>query len=380
VACPTRSSNGREYLISTMRIEFNSALKIIVLLSISIFQTCPTYPKEKIDKKEYLQELENIKTLIIEDKQKIQNLDKKLQGISNNIINIRNNIYYNNKRIKEYNSKKTLLTKNLYEVEGLIANLKKSKKEYEYTIDRLLLLIFINKKFSYDIDIKKKIILDYLLSENINNHDQLNKAITNSLEKIFLVKKEIKNINEHLINISKKDTIQDLLMINTASKAITISRKRSLTNIINNNENQKDKITKILNSLKKNYTQKPLKKVTWNKFYKNNLILPFKNIRKPEGVIYKFIQQTEIISPVSGKVVFSNYFKGHKNMFIIDPGFGFHVILSGLDKIYYKIGENINVGEKIGIIRTNKSNSSELYVEVRSKGKPINPIKWLINK
>jgi septal ring factor EnvC (AmiA/AmiB activator) len=218
------------------------------------------------------------------------------------------------------------------------------------------------------------------LSENINNHDQLNKAITNSLEKIFLVKKEIKNINEHLINISKKDTIQDLLVINTASEAITISRKRSLTNIINNNENQKDKITKILSSLKKNYTQKPLKKVTWNKFYKNNLILPFKNIRKPEGVIYKFIQQTEIISPVSGKVVFSNYFKGHKNMFIIDPGFGFHVILSGLDKIYYKTGENINVGEKIGIIRTNKSNSSELYVEVRSKGKPINPIKWLIKK
>ena len=25
-------------------------------------------------------------------------------------------------------------------------------------------------------------------------------------------------------------------------------------------------------------------------------------------------------------------------MFIIDPGFGFHVILSGLDEIYYKIG------------------------------------------
>jgi septal ring factor EnvC (AmiA/AmiB activator) len=67
-------------------------------------------------------------------------------------------------------------------------------------------------------------------------------------------------------------------------------------------------------------------------------------------------------------------------MFIIDPGFGFHVILSGLDEIYYKIGSNINVGEKIGIIRINKSNPQELYVEVRREGKPINPIKWLINK
>ncbi|MDB9761382.1 peptidoglycan DD-metalloendopeptidase family protein [Alphaproteobacteria bacterium] len=346
----------------------------------STFQICSSYAKEETEKEKYFKELENIKALIIEDKHRIKNLNKKLQNISNNIKNIRNNIDYNNKKIKEYTIKKNLLTNNLSEVENLINNLKISKKEYESILDRLLLLVFINKKFNYDINIKKKIILDYLLNENINNHDQLNKAISNSLDKLFIVKKEIKNINEHIFDISKKSTIQDLLVINTASEAITISRKRSLTNIINKNENQKDKITKILSSLKKNYTQKPLEKIIWNKFYNNNLLLPFKNMRKPEGVIYKFTKQTEIISPVSGKVVFSNYFKGHKNMFIIDPGFGFHVILSGLDKIYYKNGANINVGEKIGIIRINKSNSSELYVEVRHKGNPINPLKWLIKK
>jgi len=363
-----------------MRIKFNFIFKIIILLPILTFQTYSTYSKEQIEKKEYIQELENIKALIVEDKQKIKSLDKKLQSISNNIKNIRNNIDYNNQKIKEYNVKKKLLTKNLYEVEDLIKNLTISKREYGYTLDRLLLLVFINKKSNYKINFKKKIILDHLLKENINNHGQLNKVISNSLEKIFLVKKEIININEYIINISKKNSIQDLLVITTASEAITISRKRALKNTINSNEYQKDKITKILSSLKKNYTKKPLEKVTWNQFYKKNLVLPFKNKRKPEGIIYEFIKQTEIISPVSGKVVFSNYFKGHKNMFIIDPGFGFHVILSGLDEIYYKIGKNIDVGEKIGIIRTKKSNPSELYVEVRSKGKPINPIKWLIKK
>ena len=64
-----------------------------------------------------------------------------------------------------------------------------------------------------------------------------------------------------------------------------------------------------------------------------------------------------------------------KNWIIIDPGFGFHVILSGLSYIYYKIGSNISLEQKIGIIKTNKSNSSELYVEVRLDGKPVNPIK-----
>jgi septal ring factor EnvC (AmiA/AmiB activator) len=92
----------------------------------------------------------------------------------------------------------------------------------------------------------------------------------------------------------------------------------------------------------------------WKRIYKN-LILPFK--KKPEGVIYKFKKQKEIISLVSDKVVFANYFKGYKNLLIIDPGYGFHVILSRLNKIYYKIGSKINLEQKIGIIKTNKSNS-----------------------
>ena len=49
-------------------------------------------------------------------------------------------------------------------------------------------------------------------------------------------------------------------------------------------------------------------------------------------------------------------------MLIIDSGFGFHVILSGLDEIYYKIGSKVSFGKNIGIIKTIKSNPSELYV------------------
>ncbi|MBT3939074.1 MAG: peptidoglycan DD-metalloendopeptidase family protein [Pelagibacterales bacterium] len=88
------------------------------------------------------------------------------------------------------------------------------------------------------------------------------------------------------------------------------------------------------------------------KVIKKKLILPFTNNRKPKGVIYEFKKQTAIISPVSGKVVFANYFKGYKNMLILDSGFGFHVILSGLDEIYYKIGSKVSFGKNIGEIKT----------------------------
>ncbi|HIK87760.1 MAG TPA: hypothetical protein EYG07_04585 [Alphaproteobacteria bacterium] len=54
-----------------------------------------------------------------------------------------------------------------------------------------------------------------------------------------------------------------------------------------------------------------------------------------------------MISPVSGKIVFANYFKGYKNLLIIDPRFSFHVILSRQDEIYYKIGTKINCEQKI---------------------------------
>ena len=70
----------------------------------------------------------------------------------------------------------------------------------------------------------------------------------------------------------------------------------------------------------------------WKRIYKN-LILPFKNKKK-------------LYPPVSDKVVFANYFKGYKNLLIIDPGYGFHVILSRLNKIYYKIGSKINLEQK----------------------------------
>ena len=336
-----------------------------------------TYGLEETNEKQYISELENLKALIIKDKIKIKILDKKLLDISKNIKNIKNN---NGQKIKEYNLRKNLLTKNLYDVKYLIKNLKKSKEEYEYTLDKVLLLMFINKKTNKDINFKKKLILMHLFDENINNHSKLNNIISNYLEKIVFINKEINNINKYIIKIGKKEDIHNLLVINTASEAINVSRKRALTNIIKNNNDQKNKIKKILKSLKKNYTQNPLKKIAWYRFYKNNLILPFKNNRKSEGVIYEFKKQTVIISPVSGKVVFANYFKGYKNMLIIDPGFGFHVILSGLDEIYYKVGSKVSFGKNIGIIKTIKSNPSELYVEVRSKGKPINPIKWLIKE
>jgi murein DD-endopeptidase MepM/ murein hydrolase activator NlpD len=359
-----------------MRIKFNFILKIIVLLSITNFPIYSTYAVEKNQKKEYMKELENIEALILKDKQKIKILDQKLQGISNHINNIKNNIVYNDQKVNEYYSKKSLLNKNLYKIENLIKNAEISKKEYGHVLDKLLLLTYINKEFSYEINAKKKIILDYLLYENINSHNKLNKIIFISLEELFLVQKAIKNINEHIKNITKKTTTKDLLVINTASEAITISKKRALVNIINNHEGQRDKITKILSLLEKNYTQKPLEKIVWNNFYKNNLTFKFKNLKRPEGIIYEFKIETVIIAPVSGKIVFSNYFKGYKNIFIIDPGFGFHVILSGLDEIYYKIGKHIKAGENIGVVKINQSNPAELYVEVRLDGKIINPIEW----
>jgi len=72
-----------------------------------------TYGLEETNEKQYISELENIKALIIKDKIKIKILDKKLLDISKNIKNIKNN---NGQKIKEYNLRKNLLTKNLYDV------------------------------------------------------------------------------------------------------------------------------------------------------------------------------------------------------------------------------------------------------------------------
>ena len=52
-------------------------------------------------------------------------------------------------------------------------------------------------------------------------------------------------------------------------------------------------------------------------------------------------------------------------------------MLSGFGRIYGEVGDFVRAGEPLGVMGDSAGRDSVLYVEVRRKGKPINPAGWL---
>ena len=87
-----------------------------------------------------------------------------------------------------------------------------------------------------------------------------------------------------------------------------------------------------------------------------------------------------VISPRSGKIVFAGPFRGLGNLIIIEYGLQHHLLLGGLGKIDVPLGEKVLAGEPVGIIPFSERNRTILYLELRRKGRPINPLPWLAAK
>ncbi len=92
--------------------------------------------------------------------------------------------------------------------------------------------------------------------------------------------------------------------------------------------------------------------------------------------------KTENGAPVKavyeGKVVFADNFKGYGQLVIISHGGGYHTLYGNLAKIFSKNGAIIREQQTIGEVgESGTLGTSGLYLEIRYKGKPLDPQQWL---
>ena len=92
--------------------------------------------------------------------------------------------------------------------------------------------------------------------------------------------------------------------------------------------------------------------------------------------------KTESGAPVKavyeGKVVFADNFKGYGELVIISHGGGYHTLYGNLSKIFLKNGAIIRGQQSIGEVgESGTLGTSGLYLEIRYKGKPLDPQQWL---
>jgi septal ring factor EnvC (AmiA/AmiB activator) len=98
---------------------------------------------------------------------------------------------------------------------------------------------------------------------------------------------------------------------------------------------------------------------------------------KQEGLTLATRAAATVVAPLDARVQFSGDFRSYGRMIILDVGGDVLVIVAGLDALYPEAGQWVLAGEPIGRMADRKSPSPELYLEVRRKGQPVDPERWL---
>ena len=83
-------------------------------------------------------------------------------------------------------------------------------------------------------------------------------------------------------------------------------------------------------------------------------------------------------SVYSGRILFSEWYKGYGNLMIIDHGSHYYSVYGHLEERFKLRGEKIDTGETIGTAGDSGSvTGTGLYFELRHRGKPMNPAEWI---
>ena len=85
-----------------------------------------------------------------------------------------------------------------------------------------------------------------------------------------------------------------------------------------------------------------------------------------------------ILATADGVINFAGWEKGYGKLIKIKHDFGYETRYAHLSKINVSVGQRISQGDRIGKMgNTGRSTGTHLHYEIRSNGKPINPMKYI---
>ena len=93
-----------------------------------------------------------------------------------------------------------------------------------------------------------------------------------------------------------------------------------------------------------------------------------------EGVTWRTQAAAQVLAPTDAKVEYVGPLKGYGLIVILRPGDSYHVVMAGMEQAASGAGRTVAAGEPIGRM---SGEGSELYLEVRRSGEPVDPGRWL---
>lgn len=85
----------------------------------------------------------------------------------------------------------------------------------------------------------------------------------------------------------------------------------------------------------------------------------------------------QVTAPDAGLVQFVGPVKGWGTILILRLAGGYHLVLAGLDRTSVGVGQSVAAGAPVGWMTDGRNSPSELYLEVRERGVPVDPTRWL---
>ena len=95
------------------------------------------------------------------------------------------------------------------------------------------------------------------------------------------------------------------------------------------------------------------------------------------GVTLAAGHSAQVAAPDAGLVQFVGPVKGWGTILILRLAGGYHLVLAGLDRTSVGVGQSVAAGAPVGWMTDGRNSPSELYLEVRERGVPVDPARWL---
>lgn len=96
-----------------------------------------------------------------------------------------------------------------------------------------------------------------------------------------------------------------------------------------------------------------------------------------EWVSFETRAEAQVIAPVGGTVEYARPFRSYGSMLILRTSDGYHVILTGMSRIYVSEGQSVTAGEPVGLMPDRTDPPPELTLELRLGDRVLDPAEWM---
>jgi septal ring factor EnvC (AmiA/AmiB activator) len=318
----------------------------------------------------------------------LQRVDKSIGRINRKLRQLRKNISKQKKQLRElYQEQKTLRSSLSRQREQLAGQVRAS-----YVMGRQEQLKIVLNQGDPSTLQRALVYFDYL---NRSRTEQIQQVLV-QLQQLNQVEQKIKDEKQRLEGLLalQSENRKKLLETRTARKKILralsrdiVSKDKQLLSMLQD-EKELQRILRAVESL----GDMPASDLEGKPFAQRKGRLPWPasgRIREKfgdsraagglrwTGVLIDAKSGQDVQAVARGRVAFADWLRGYGLLIIIDHGDGYMSLYGHNQSLFKEIGEWAEEGETIATVGSSGGKArSQLYFELRHKGKPVNPARW----